>query len=129
MERTTRFVLLLHLPDARRGAEAVRDALIAAMSCVPAHLRRSLTWDQGKELALHADIARVLLPEGQSVAASQQRNHQRAAPAVRPEGTDLAVHNPQQPTDVSLELNGRLRKTLNWETPTRRFTKLLTPTK
>jgi IS30 family transposase len=54
--RTTRFCLLLHLPRGRHDAVTVADAMTAAISGLPAHLRRSLTWDQGKEMARHADI-------------------------------------------------------------------------
>ena len=56
VERTTRFVMLLHLPG-DHGAEAVRDAMVAAMAGLPAFLRRTLTWDQGIEMANHAAIA------------------------------------------------------------------------
>jgi transposase, IS30 family len=59
VERSSRFTVLLHLPG-RHTAEAVRDALVAALSELPPQLRRSLTWDQGKEMALHAEIARAL---------------------------------------------------------------------
>ena len=55
VDRASRFTILLHLPG-RHTAEAVRDALIAAMSSLPPRLRRSLTWDQGKEMALHAEV-------------------------------------------------------------------------
>ena len=55
VDRTSRFTILLHLPG-RHTAEAVRDALIAAMSSLPPQLRRSLTWDQGKEMALHQEV-------------------------------------------------------------------------
>ena len=60
VERSSRLVILLHLPAGRHTADAVRDALVDAMSRVPAHLRRSLTWDQGKEMALHSEIAQAL---------------------------------------------------------------------
>lgn len=60
VERSSRFTILLHLPAGRHTAEAVRHALVEAMHAVPALLRRSLTWDQGKEIAMHADIARDL---------------------------------------------------------------------
>jgi len=60
VERVSRFTILLHLPSGRHTAEDVRDALMAAMGRLPAELRRSLTWDQGSELALHADIAQAL---------------------------------------------------------------------
>jgi IS30 family transposase len=59
VERTSRYVVLLHLPG-RHTAKAVRDAVIDAMKDLPAHLRRSLTWDQGSEMALHAEIAHTL---------------------------------------------------------------------
>jgi IS30 family transposase len=55
VERTTRYTLLLHLPGAHT-ADAVRDAVTAAMTHLPPHLRRSLTWDQGSEMAHHAQI-------------------------------------------------------------------------
>jgi transposase, IS30 family len=55
VERSTRFVLLLHLP-ASHDAAAVAAAMTAAMATLPAQLRRSLTWDQGKEMAGHAQI-------------------------------------------------------------------------
>jgi transposase, IS30 family len=59
VERRSRFTILLHLPG-RHTAEAVRDAIIAAFAPLPPELRRSLTWDQGSELALHAEIAAAL---------------------------------------------------------------------
>ena len=52
VERTTRFVMLLHLPDAHT-ADAVRDALVTAVGDLPEQIRRSRTWDQGKEMARH----------------------------------------------------------------------------
>jgi IS30 family transposase len=55
VERSTRFVMLVHLPD-NHGAEAVRDGLVTTIGTLPAHLRRSLTWDQGTELAQHQQI-------------------------------------------------------------------------
>ncbi len=60
VERTSRFTMLLHLPGGRHTAEAVRDALLATMEQLPPALRRSLAWDQGKEMALHAEIAAAL---------------------------------------------------------------------
>jgi transposase, IS30 family len=59
VERSSRFVVLLHLPGDRHGAEVVRDAVIGAFSRLPVQLRRSLTWDQGKEMALHAEITQA----------------------------------------------------------------------
>jgi transposase, IS30 family len=59
VERSSRFVVLLHLPGDRHGAEVVRDAVIDAFARLPVALRRSLTWDQGKEMALHAEISQA----------------------------------------------------------------------
>ncbi len=92
VERSSRFTILLHLPGGLHTAEAVRDALVQAMAALPAPLRRSLTWDQGKELALHAQIARAL---GMPVFFCQAHSpwqrpgnekHQRAAAPVLPQG-------------------------------------------
>ena len=51
---------MLHVPGPRHTAEAVADSLVAAPGHLPARLRRTLTWDRGKEMALHADITRLL---------------------------------------------------------------------
>jgi transposase, IS30 family len=55
VERQTRYVMLVHLPD-DHSATAVRDGLLATIKTLPEHLRKSLTWDQGSELAKHAEI-------------------------------------------------------------------------
>ena len=60
VERSSRFTILLHLPDGRHTADLVRDALVEAFAQLPVAVRRSLTWDQGKEMALHAQIAGTL---------------------------------------------------------------------
>ena len=114
VERTTRFTMLLHLPPdgrprrstrvkngpalAGHGAEAVRDAIAATITTLPEQLRRSLTWDQGAEMAQHAQLridtglADLLLRPAQPLAARHQREHQRPAPPVLPQG-----HRPQPP--------------------------------
>ncbi len=85
---------MLHLPG-RHTAEAVRGTLIAAMAILPPRLRQSLTWDQGKEMALHTEISAALgMPvyfrdkasPRLTVAAAIEREHQRAAPPVLPQG-------------------------------------------
>ncbi len=60
VDRASRFTILLHVPAPRHTAEAVADSLVAALAQLPAQLRRSLTWDQGKEMALHAHVTRAL---------------------------------------------------------------------
>src|SRR5450755_3289747 len=57
VERSTRFLILLAFPDAVGSAEAVREAISTALERLPEGLRRTLTWDQGKELALHQQVA------------------------------------------------------------------------
>ena len=60
VDRASRFTILVHLPGRRHTCETVRDALVQALAVLPAQLRRSLTWDQGKEMALHDQIAEAL---------------------------------------------------------------------
>ena len=108
VERTTRFTMLLHLPPmpghgsgprikngpalAGHGAEAVRDAIARTIATLPEQLRRSLTWDQGAEMAKHAELRieirakRLLLRSSQPMAARLEREHKRAAAPVLPEG-------------------------------------------
>ena len=90
VERKTRFVMLIALPDGH-AADVVADALAAKIVELPEQLRRSLTWDQGKEMADHARFtdqhrrAGLLLRPAQPLAAGQQREHQRPAPPVLPQ--------------------------------------------
>ena len=130
VERSTRFVLLLHLP-ARHDAEAVRDAMIPAITALPEHLRRSLAWDQGSEMARHAQI---------SVAANlpiyfcdphspwQRGSNENTNGLLRqyfPKGTDLSAHTAEDLAAVAAELNGRPRKTLGWRSPAHALDQLL----
>jgi IS30 family transposase len=127
VERSSRFTILLHLPGGRHTAEAVRDALVAAMAQLPASLRRSLTWDQGKELALHADVAHAL---GMPVffcdprSPWQRPSNENTNGLLRqyfPKGSDLRVHGPERLTAVAAELNDRPRKSLEWHSPAARL--------
>jgi len=123
VERPGRFTILLHLPGGLHTAEAVRDALVQAMAALPAPLRRSLTWDQGKELALHAQIARALgMPVFFCQAHSpwQRPSNENTNGLLRqyfPKGSDLRVHSPQRLAAVAAELNERPRKVLDWDSP------------
>jgi transposase, IS30 family len=124
VERSSRFTILLHLPGGRHTADAVRDALVQAMMQVPAQLRRSLTWDQGKEMALHTEIAQALsMPVFFCHKASpwQRPSNENTNGLLRqyfPKGSDLRVHGPERLAGVAAELNARPRKTLDWDTPT-----------
>jgi IS30 family transposase len=126
-DRASRFTILVHLPGRRHTAEAVRDALVQAMAVLPAELRRSLTWDQGKELALHAEISAAL---GMPVffcdphSPWQRPTNENTNGLLRqyfPKGSDLRVHSQQRLATVAAELNDRPRKTLGWDTPAARL--------
>jgi IS30 family transposase len=122
VERSTRFVLLLHLP-AGHGADAVAAAMTGAMGTLPAQLRRSLTWDQGHEMAMHAKIA---VDTGLEIyfcdphSPWQRGSNENTNGLLRqyfPKGTNLAVHSREHLEAVAAELNSRPRKTLGWHTP------------
>jgi hypothetical protein len=103
LERTSRYTILLHLAG-DRSANAVKAAVIAAFAALPVHLRRSLTWDQGNEMAFHADITRtlgpadLLLSSAFALAAPDEREHQRAVTPVLPQGHGpVAAHGRLRP--------------------------------
>ena len=126
VDRASRFTVLLHLPG-RHTAEAVRDALIAAFVQLPPPLRRSLTWDQGKEMALHCQITAALgMPVYFCDKASpwQRPSNENTNGLLRqyfPKGSDLRAHGPDELAAVAAELNARPRKTLGWDTPAARL--------
>ena len=139
VERTTRFTLLLHLPrmaghghEARvkngpplagHGAEAVRDAITRTIVTLPEQLRRSLTWDQGAEMAQHARLkidagVRVYFCDPHST--WQRGTNENTNGLLRqyfPKGTDLSIHGADEIAAVATALNSRPRKTLDWKTP------------
>jgi IS30 family transposase len=149
VERSSRFVMLLHLPpmDGRdgprikngpartgHGAEAVRDAIAAAVTTLPEQLRRSLTWDQGAEMAQHAQLRidtglQVYFCDPQSP--WQRGTNENTNGLLRqyfPRGTDLARHNADDLAAVAVALNSRPRKTLGWRTPAEVLDQYLTAT-
>lgn len=123
VERTSRFTLLVHLPGANHGADVLKGALVEAMHRLPAALRRSLTWDQGKEMALHAEIAVALsMPIFFCDPHSpwQRPSNENTNGLLRqyfPKGTDLRVYGPADLAAVADELNERPRKVLGWQSP------------
>jgi transposase, IS30 family len=134
VERSTRFVMLLHLPHtaaAGNRAEQVRDALIATVATLPAALRRSLTWDQGAEMSRHAEISLATdLPIYFCDPHSpwQRGSNENTNGLLRqyfPKGTDLSVHTPDHLAAVAEQLNSRPRKTLGWHTPAQTLARLL----
>jgi transposase, IS30 family len=130
VERSTRFVILLHLP-ADHGAAAVRDAIAAAIVTLPTALRRSLTWDQGIELAQHAQLkidTNLDIYFCDPHSPWQRGSNENTNGLLRqylPKGTDLSVHTPEDLAAVAAGLNGRPRKTLHWRTPAEALNDLL----
>ncbi|KRE59303.1 hypothetical protein ASG92_04695 [Arthrobacter sp. Soil736] len=133
VERTTRYVMLVHLPG-DHTAETVRDGLVSAMSTLPAHLRGSLTWDQGAEMAAHRSFTMATdMPVYFCDPASpwQRGSNENTNGLLRqyfPKGTDLSAYGPEDLEHVAQELNGRPRKTLGWDTPAERLRDLLLTT-
>jgi IS30 family transposase len=131
VERSTRYVMLLHLPDGR-GAEQVRDALVETAATLPSHLMKSLTWDQGSEMAAHGaftvatDIPVYFCDPASPWQRGSNENTNGLLRQYFPKGTDLAQHDAEHLAAVATELNGRPRKTLDRETPAERLAKLIT---
>jgi IS30 family transposase len=123
VERHTRFLILVHLPDGRATAEAMQAALTATLGRLPAELRRTLTWDQGKELALHQQIAeqtgtKVFFCDAHSP--WQRGSNENMNGLLRdyfPKGMDLHQVAPEELAWVAEEINDRPRKTLGWARP------------
>ena len=147
VERTTRYTMLLHLPPmeghdqavrvkngpplAGHGAEAVRDAITAKIMTLPGHLRRSLTWDQGTEMAQHAKLR---IDTGLAVYFANPHSpwmrgtNENTNGLLRqyfPKGTDLSRWDRDDLDAVAFTLNGRPRKTLAWRTPAEALAVLL----
>jgi IS30 family transposase len=137
VERSSRFTMLLHLPPmtgqgprvkngpalAGHGAEAVRDAIADAIVTLPEQLRRSLTWDRGKELSAHATFT---IESGIPVYFADPRSpwqrgtNENTNGLLRqyfPKGTDLSRWSADDLVAVASALNSRPRKTLGWKTP------------
>ena len=130
VERTTRFTMLLHLPG-DHSADTVRAAMTAKIVQLPAELARSVTWDQGVELAGHA---RFRVDTGVEVyfcdphSPWQRGLNENTNGLLRqyfPKGTDLSVHSPEHLDNVAASLNGRPRQTLAWMTPSEKLDQLL----
>ena len=147
VERTTRFTMLLHLPRMEghgdevrvkngpalvgHGAEAVRDSIASSITTLPEQLRRSLTWNQGAEMAQHAQLRietglAIYFCDPQSP--WQRGTNENTNGLLRqyfPKGTDLSKHSRVDLDAVAAALNSRPRKTLGWRTPTETLDELL----
>jgi IS30 family transposase len=132
VERATRYTMLVHLPDGHT-AEAVRDGLITTISTLPVHLRGSLTWDQGTEMSRHkqfsmaTDMAVYFCDPASPWQRGTNENTNGLLRQYFPKGTDLSVFGPEDLEHVAQQLNGRPRKTLDWDTPAERLRDLLVP--
>lgn len=147
VERTTRFTMLLHLPPmldhgssarvkngpalAGHGAEAVRDAIAAKMARLPERLRQSLTWDQGAEMAQHAQLrldTELAIYFCDPHSPWQRGTNENTNGLLRqyfPKGTDIGRYSERELDAVAATLNSRPRKTLGWTTPAEAFNELL----
>ena len=151
VERTTRFTMLLHLPRLKgpgegpcakngpalsgHGAEAVCDAITRTIITLPEELRRSLTWDQGTEMAQHS---RLKIDAGIQVyfcdprSPWQRGTNENTNGLLRqyfPKGADLSIYDADEIAAVAAALNSRPRKTLGWKTPAEALDALLIPVK
>jgi IS30 family transposase len=133
VERSTRYVMLLHLAGDHR-AETVRDAMTAKIKTLPEHLMRSITWDQGVEMAEHR---RFSIDSGVDVyfcdprSPWQRGSNENTNGLLRqwmPKGTDLSVHSEADLDLIAFKLNGRPRQTLEWMKPSERLAELVAPT-
>jgi IS30 family transposase len=128
VERSSRYVMLLHLPDGRTG-EDVRRALTREVMKLPSELRRSLTWDQGKEMSEHVRFSvdtemPVYFCDPHSP--WQRGSNENTNGLLRqyfPRTDDLSVHSPAHLRAVARELNNRPRQTLDWMKPSEVFSR------
>ena len=133
VERTTRYVLLLHLPEGRE-ADQVDAAMRRAIAGLPAELIRSITWDQGKELARHASFTvstgvQVYFCDPHSP--WQRGSNENTNGLLRqymPKGTDLTVHSAEILAGFAASLNNRPRETLGFMKPSEKFAELVAMT-
>ena len=130
VERTTRYLVLGHLPVERTG-EAVRDSIVAALALMPTGLRRTLTWDQGAEMSEHraftmaTDMAVYFCEPASPWQRGTNENTNGLLRQYLPKGSDLSAHDPEALAAITDELNGRPRKALDWDTPAERMAALL----
>lgn len=132
VERHTRYVMLLHLPDGH-GAHEVNAAMAAAIEDLPAHLRRSITWDQGKELSEHAaftvdtGIPIYFCDPHSPWQRGSNENTNGLLRQYMPKGTDLRQHSAEDLERFAHSLNHRPRKTLEWKDPAHKLAELVAP--
>ncbi|MGH2903018.1 MAG: IS30 family transposase [Solirubrobacteraceae bacterium] len=130
VERSTRYLILLHLPQGH-GAEEVAKAMIEATKKLPQSLWKTLTWDQGSEMAHHLKISVATGLEiyfCDPASPWQRGSNENTNGLLRqyfPKGTDLSVHTAEDLEFVSLQMNTRPRETLGWRQPRQALDELL----
>ena len=133
VERSTRFLMLLHLPE-RHGALEVEQAMLDAIATMPRELRKTVTWDQGVEMA---NYARIKIATDMDFyfcdphSPWQRGSNENTNGLLRQyfaKGTDLSVHSRDYLDEIADRLNNRPRKTLGWKSPRRALNELLVAT-
>jgi len=133
VERSTRYVMLLHLPG-DHTAETVREAMTTKIKTLPEHLVRSITWDQGSEMAQHAVFSvdtNVDVYFCDPHSPWQRGSNENTNGLLRqwmPKGTDLSIHTETDLDTIAHKLNNRPRQTLGWMKPSAALAQLVAPT-
>lgn len=130
VERSTRFVLLIHLPG-RHGAQEFHDAIVPTLNTLPDQLKQSLTWDNGKEMAMHRQIAtatdmKIFFADPRSP--WQRGSNENTNGLLRqyfPKSVSLRRYTPADLAEATRRLNTRPRETLGWRTPAQALNQLL----
>jgi IS30 family transposase len=129
VERSTRFVMLMHLPG-DHCADTVEAAVRKAISTLPEVLFKSITWDQGPEMQHHAGFT---MATGIPIyfcdphSPWQRGSNENTNGLLRqymPKGTDLSVHSPEDLEEIARSLNNRPRKTLDYMKPSEKLAEL-----
>ncbi|QNI08448.1 IS30 family transposase [Mycobacterium kubicae] len=130
VERSTGFVQLLHLP-ASRQADVVAEAMIAKIQVLPRDLWKTLTWDQGHEMAAHgrislaADLDIYFCDPHSPWQRGSNENTNGLLRQYFPKGTDLSIHSAAHLDEVAAQLNNRPRKRFDWDSPAKMLDRLL----
>ncbi|MBG6215495.1 IS30 family transposase [Cryobacterium sp. CAN_C3] len=129
VERTSGFLMLVHL-NGKHDAATVRERVGTAMSALPAHLRKTLTWDQGSEMAEYRQFQEeTTIPVYFCDAHSpwQRGSNENTNGLIRqyfPKGTNLNLHSPERLAEVAAKINARPRESRNWEPSQTHFDRL-----
>ncbi len=129
VERTTGYLILVHL-NGKHDAVSVRTHVGNAMSALPPHLRKSLTWDQGSEMAEYQqfqDDTTIPVYFCDAHSPWQRGSNENTNGLIRqyfPKGTNLDLHSPERLAEVAAKINARPRESRSWEPSGRHFDRL-----